>query len=286
MRAAILAAVVSMWMAGAAVAQPSIVAAENFYGDVAGQIGGAGVRVTSILSRPDQDPHLFEASPSTARAVQAAQIVVYNGADYDPWMAKLVAATAVPGRTVLVAADLAHRRAGENPHLWYDPAVMPVVASALADALAAADPAQAAAYRQRLAAFRQSLEPLARKIADMRARHAGVAITATEPVFGYLAAALGLEMRNERFQLAVMNDTEPRASDVAAFEADLRTKRVRALLFNSQATGPVVQRMLRLAKASGVPVVGVTETEPAGMSFQAWMMGQLEALDTALAAAR
>src|SRR5664279_2072524 len=77
----------------AAAAEPvSVVAAENFYGDVARQIGGPFVAVTSILSSPDQDPHLFEAAPSTARQLAGAQIVILNGADYDPWMEKLLGA--------------------------------------------------------------------------------------------------------------------------------------------------------------------------------------------------
>ena len=226
------------WAAPARAQTLSIVAAENFYGDVARQIAGPDAAVTSILSSPDQDPHLFEASPATARALTAARLVVYNGADYDPWMAKLVRATQRPNRTVLVAADLVQRKAGVNPHLWYDPAVMPVVATAIADALADADPAHAAATRERLATFQRSLTPLNERVAAMRARLAGTPVTATEPVFGYMAAALGLVMRNERLQLAIMNGTEPRPSDVAAFEADLKSHAARALLYNSQATGP------------------------------------------------
>lgn len=77
----------------AADAKLPVVAAENFYGDVAQQLGGDYVAVTSILSNPDQDPHLFEASPKTARQLHDARVVIYNGADYDPWMAKLLAAS-------------------------------------------------------------------------------------------------------------------------------------------------------------------------------------------------
>ena len=279
------------WAQGASLstaqgASLSIVAAQNFYGDVAGQIAGPDVPVTSILSSPDQDPHLFEASPSTARALSAARIVVYNGLDYDPWMVKLVRATRQPERQILVAASLARRPAGANPHLWYDPAVMPAVARAVADALSAADPANAAGYARRLDAFTDSLKPLDARIAEMRSRFAGTPVTATEPVFGYMAAALGLVVRNERFQLAIMNGAEPRPSDVAAFEGDIAGKRVRVLFYNGQATGPSAQRLLRLARAAGIPVVAVTETQPAGMTYQSWMMAQLDAVETALAPPR
>ena len=254
----------------------SIVAAENFYGDVARQIAGPDVKLTSILSNPDQDPHLFEASPSVARDIADASIVVYNGADYDAWMAKLIGTSRQGSRHVIVVADLLGRKTGDNPHLWYDPVTMPAYARALAAVLSAADPAHRTGYDQRLQTFLASLEPLDAKVAALRGRFAGTAVTATEPVFGYMAAALGLVMRNERFQLAVMNDTEPRTSDIAAFEADLRMHRARALFYNSQATGPAAKRLLRIAQQAQVPVIGVTETEPAGKTYQAWMMGELE----------
>ncbi len=261
----------------------ALVAAENFYGSVAQQIGGDRVAVASILSNPDQDPHLFETSPSVVRQIAAAQIVTYNGADYDPWMEKLLKVTPRPGRVVIVAADLVHKKAGDNPHLWYDPPTMPAVAAALAAALAAADPAHQDDYAARLKTFLASLEPLNAKIAGIRSKYAGVPVTATEPVFGYMAAALNLKMRNERFQLAIMNDTEPSARDFAAFEQDLKTHQVRVMFYNKQASDRLVQHLVDLARASNIPVVGVTETAPSGLSFQDWMLRQLEDTENALA---
>jgi zinc/manganese transport system substrate-binding protein len=259
-----------------------IVAAENFYGDLARQIAGPDADISSILSNPDQDPHLFEASPSVARALSAARIVVMNGADYDPWMTKLLGAARSANRRTIVAADLVGRKPGDNPHIWYDTATMAATARALADAVSEADPAHKADIAARLATFLDSLKPIDATVAAMRARVAGALATATEPVFGYMADALGLTMRNQRFALAVMNDAEPSASDVAAFETDLRTHRVRVLLYNRQATNGAARRALAVARASGVPVVGVTETEPSGTNYQSWMTAQLRELDAAL----
>jgi zinc/manganese transport system substrate-binding protein len=261
----------------------AVVAAENFYGDVAQQIGGEQVSVGSILSNPDQDPHLFEISPSIVRQIASAQIVVYNGADYDPWMAKLLNTTPQPGRVVIIAAELMHKTAGDNPHLWYDPQTMPAVAAALAADLAKVDPAHADVYSARLKTFTASLQPIERKIAAIRSKFGGVPVTASEPVFGYMAAALNLTMLNEDFQLAIMNNTEPSARDVAAFESDLRTHRARVMFYNKQASERVVQHLVNLAGASKVPVVGVTETAPAGLSYQDWMRSELEATEKALA---
>jgi zinc/manganese transport system substrate-binding protein len=261
----------------------SVVAAENFYGDVAKQIGGNRIEVESILSNPNQDPHLFETTPTIARQIAAAHIVIYNGADYDPWMDKLLKAAPRPERTVLAVAQLVNKKAGDNPHLWYQPSTMPTVARALADAFRRADPAHAADYTARLQGFIASLDPINRKVEEIRAKYANVAVTATEPVFGYMASALGLKVRNERFQMAVMNDTEPSASEIAAFESDLKERKVKALVYNKQATTKLTQRMLDLARQSNVRVVGITETQPIGMSYQDWMLTQLEELQKALA---
>ena len=87
----ILTAIVVCGLSAPAFADPvKVVAAENFYGDLATQIGGPNVVVTSILSNPDDDPHLFEASPDTAKALTDAKVVIVNGVDYDPWMEKLL----------------------------------------------------------------------------------------------------------------------------------------------------------------------------------------------------
>ncbi|MFI4979860.1 MAG: metal ABC transporter solute-binding protein, Zn/Mn family [Nevskiales bacterium] len=274
---------IAAMLANSVAAQPiSIVAAENFYGDVAQQVAGPGATVASIMSNPDQDPHLFEASPSVARDLSAAAIVVYNGADYDPWMAKLLSVSRSPNHTVIIVANLMHRKAGDNPHLWYDPAAMPTYAKALSAALGERDPAHKPDYQRRLQTFLASLRPLDAKIAELRDRFAETPVTATEPVFGYMAKALGLRMRNERFQLAVMNSTEPGVSDVAAFEDDLRKHQVHLLFYNSQASDVAAQRMVRIARQAKIPVVGVTETEPAGTTFQDWMMGELNAIAQAL----
>ncbi len=276
--AALLIAPTLAW-AGSPVA---VLAAENFYGDVAQQIGGPDVNVTSILSNPNQDPHLFEASPSVARAVSAARIVIYNGLDYDPWIAKLLSAIASSDRIAIDVGKLVGKRPGDNPHIWYDPNTMLALAARLADELSAADPAHAADYRRRLAEFRQSLQPIEAKIAALRARLAGTPVAATEPVFNYLLDAIGMQIHDRRFQLAVMNDTEPGASDVITFEKDLESHRVRMLVYNNQASDPTVERMVKLARTSHIPVVAVTETEPPGKNYQEWLSSELDAVDQSL----
>jgi zinc/manganese transport system substrate-binding protein len=280
----LMAATVVCGLSAPALADPvKVVAAENFYGDLATQIGGADVVVTSILSNPDDDPHLFEASPETAKALSDAKVVIVNGVDYDPWVEKLLSAHKSPGRKEIVVGALVGHKAGDNPHLWYDPAYMKAVAKALAADLAAVDPAHKADYEQGEARFLDSLKPLDDKIAAMHKSYAGQPVTASEPVFGYQAALIGLKVHNEKYALAIMNNAEPTPSEVAAFENDLKGRKVKAMLYNAQASEPAVAKLVQLARDNGIPVVGVSETEPQNSTYQDWMMGQLNALDKALA---
>jgi len=276
------------WAAGetapvtAADRQIAVVAAENFYGDIARQVGGDRVAVVSIMSNPDQDPHLFETTPAVVRQLANAQVAILNGANYDPWMDKLLAAAPRAGRIVINAAQLTGRKSGDNPHVWYDPATMPAMATALAGELSKLDSAHAPDYAARLTATLASLARIAQRIAQLKTKHAGTAVTATEPVFGLMVDALGLTMRNQRFQLAMMNDTEPSARDVAALELDLKEHKVKALIYNSQVSEKLTERMRTIAGAAKVPVIAVTETMPAHISFQDWVLGELDAVDKAL----
>jgi len=288
MRKSALAATVALLLAAAGRFGPAhaapveIVAAENFYGDVAAQIGGPEVQVTSILSNPDVDPHLFEVSPAVGRAVAKARIVIESGIGYDPWLTNLLRANPAAGRATIVVAALIGRKDGDNPHIWYDPRTMLALAERLEATLATDDPRHAGDYAERLAAFRASIAAVEARIHELHARLAGTVATATEPVFGYMFAALGMVVRNHAFQLAVMNNTEPSAASIARFEADLREHNVALLVYNSQASDPTAARMEAIAKEAHVPIVGANETEPPGVSYQRWMLSELDAVAHAL----
>jgi zinc/manganese transport system substrate-binding protein len=252
----------------------NIVAAENFYGGVAAQVAGSSAKVTSIMNNPNQDPHEFQTDVTTAKAVADADIVIYSGIGYDTWMEKLLASQAKTGRVVIKVADLIGARDGDNPHIWYDPKTMPALVAKLAVVLNKPDA---------VTAFSESMKPLLDKIAGLRSKARGVKVTATEPVFGYMASALGFDMLNDDYQVAVMNDTEPSFKETAAFEQSLTSRTAKILFYNSQVTDPSTKRMQALAKENGVPVIGVTETEPdEAKSYVKWMLSQLGSVESVL----
>ena len=260
-----------------------VVAAENFYGDIVGQIAGDDVRVTSIISDPNVDPHEYETNPRDAAAVANARLIIQNGLGYDAFIDHLVAASPNPRRKLIVVSELTGHAKGDNVHLWYDPATIPKVAQVILDALVQIDPGSATSYRNRYQGFQASLAPLNHAIAGIKAQYGGAPVACTEPVFGYMAAALGLVVLTPlSFQKAIEEGEDPPAPALAQMEDHLRQHQVKVLLYNTQTVSPITTRIQQMARSVGVPVVGVSETEPPGTSFQQWMLSQLEPLRLAL----
>ncbi len=172
-----------------------VVAAENFWGSIAAQVGGAHVQVTSIISDPNADPHSYEPTAQNARAIAGAGYVIYNGAGYDPWVDKLLQANPVSSRRVLNIGDYLGKHAGDNPHLWYNPDYVTRVVNKIRDDLKAIDPAAAAALDQSAQAFLTTgLSQYHTLINTIKADYSGTPVGATESIFSYLAPALGLNL--------------------------------------------------------------------------------------------
>ncbi len=270
----------------AAAGRPSVdvVASTNVYGDIVGQIGGPHVSVTSILSNPNADPHLYEPGTQNGLAVAKARLVIQNGVGYDAFMQRLEDASPSKQRIVVTIADvLGVHGKDANPHLWYDVPKLNAIAGAIASGLERSDPANASAYRAGLARFETSLGPLKHEVARIKASFAGGPVAYTEPVPGYLLTAAGLDnVAPDDFTRAIENGTEPTPQAVAAMLALLSGKKVKVLLYNSQTVSPITEEIRSAALKAGIPVIGVTETLPPKLTFQQWQLGQAEELFAAL----
>jgi zinc/manganese transport system substrate-binding protein len=262
-----------------------VVAAENFWGDIAKQIGGAHVEVTSLISRPTDDPHLFESNPRTLGEIASADLVIENGLGYDGFVGK--ALDAVGGeRHVLVVADALGRSAlaDSNPHLWYWTERLPQVADAIAEELAVIDPADRSAFRAGATRFVASLEPLRAVLATIKRKYAGEAVGYTERLPEYLLNATHLDGATPRsFARALEDGDDPSPADLLAFEDVIRHHEIKVLIYNAQVADVATERLKDLAHSAGVPVVGMTESMPSGdRSFQAWQLRQARELLAAL----
>ncbi|NUQ98214.1 MAG: zinc ABC transporter solute-binding protein [Streptomyces sp.] len=265
-----------------------VVAAENFWGSIAGQLGGSHVHVTSIINNPDADPHDYEPTAADARTVAGAQYTVVNGVGYDTWADKLLAANPGSGRTDLKVGDLVGIKPGGNPHRWYSPADVHTVIERITADYKKLDPADAADFDKLKTTFEtQTLGTYNQLISSIKTKYAGTSIGASESIVSPLADGLGLKMLTPySFLSAISEGTDPTAHDKALIDQQIKTKQIKAYVYNSQNATPDVKQQVNEAKAAGIPVATVTETlTPAGASFQDWQVRQLQGIQQALAKA-
>jgi zinc/manganese transport system substrate-binding protein len=268
---------------GAVSGRIPVVAAENFYGDIARQIGGGRVTVTSILSDPNVDPHEYESSVRAAKSIYHAKLVIENGGGYDAWMDRLLSASSDPSRMVINAYAIAVTKLPDNDHVWYDSSNMLAVARAVRDDLTKLDASAGPSYDSNCKALEQSFAAIGSKMAEIKSRFGGTPIALTETVFQYQAVALDLKVLTPfAFQKAIAEGTDPPANAAVAAEDQMVRKQVKTLVYNRQTVNRLTTKLLNEAKAAGIPVVGVTETMPLGMDYQSWMLGQLSRLEEAL----
>ncbi|HEX6491161.1 MAG TPA: zinc ABC transporter substrate-binding protein [Gaiellaceae bacterium] len=263
-----------------------VVAAENFWGSIAAQLGGIKVHATSVITNPATDPHSYEPSAPDGRAFAGAKLVIVDGVGYDPWASKLVAANPVAGRVVLTVGDLVGIKPGGNPHRWYSPGNVHQVIGEIARDYAKLDPKDAAYFRRQQALFEtRGLARYKQLIATIRRRYGGVPVGASESIFAPLAQALGLRLLTPySFLKAISEGTEPTAAELTTVDSQIASRQIKVWVFNSQNSTPDVKRITDAARRRRIPVTTITETlQPPSARFQDWQASQLEALMRALA---
>ena len=265
----------------------SIVAigAENEYASVIQQIGGKYVAAEAIMSNPNTDPHTFEASPSVAREISQASLIVQNGVGYDSWADTIESADPGSGRKIInVQQLLGLPDSTPNPHLWYKPTTMPAVANAIATDLAEIAPAHASYFKSNATAFVASLTAWNNAVAAFKAAHPDTPVATTEPVADYMLEAAGADnMTPWSLQADIMNGVDPSPQDVAIQRSLFTQHKVKAFLYNQQVTDTLTQSFIALARANGIPVVGVYETMPTpGYNYQSWMLAEINDLNKAV----
>lgn len=268
---------------GSPSAKIRIVAIERVYGDLARQLGGANVAVTTILNSPSADPHAYEATPRDADAISTADIVIENGLGYDAFAAKLAAASPLAGRAIVTVGALAGHKTGDNPHVWYEVETLRRFTDVLTVELARRKPAERPALEQARARLRAWLDRFSTHLRALAKRHTRERVAITEPVFDYVLYAAGLQIATpESFSHAIEEGNDPAPQDVDAMHALLANRSVAAFVYNRQTVEPSTTRLLAIANGARVPVVPVTETLPANESTQMWIDGEVAALERAL----
>ena len=261
-----------------------MVAAENFWGNITRQLGGDDVSVTSLITNPNADPHLFETDAADAAKLAQARVIIENGAGYDGWMSSLLSADS-GHPTVVNAGKVLHVTGSDpNPHLWYDIPKVPKVAAAIAAALTKADPQDSSTFHANLQRFDASLAPLDAELAAIKTHFAHAPVAYTERVPGYALAVADLTVKTPPgFARAIEDGEDPGPADTLAMQQLLTKHRIDVLLYNVQTVTPVTTQIRALAQKSGIAIVGVSETMPAAdRTYQQWQLSQFTALFNAL----
>jgi len=274
--------------AGAASKVIRVVAAENFWGSIAAQLGGRQVAVRSIIDSPAADPHDYEPTAADGRAIASADLVLSNGIGYDAWAGQLAAANPVEGRLELTVGALIGVAPGGNPHRWYNPDDVQRVINQLVVDYQRIDPADASYFLAQQAAFETTaLADYKAAVADIRTRYAGTPIGASESIVAMITPALGLDLVTPaEFLTAISQGTEPTAVDKATADDQIKGRQIKVYVYNRQNATPDVQAQIDEARVQGIPVTTITETmTPSTTSWQQWQTAQLTSLRAALAKA-
>ncbi|WP_171110308.1 MULTISPECIES: zinc ABC transporter substrate-binding protein [Streptomyces] len=265
-----------------------VVASTNVYGDMVEQIGGAQVKVTSIISNPDQDPHSYEANSRNQLELSKAKVVIENGGGYDDFIDRMLKSSDNSSAEVINAVKVSGKTApsgGElNEHVWYDFPTVAKLADSIAAALGKADPDDAGTFTKNANAFKARLKPLQEKEAQIKTDHGGEEVAVTEPVPLYMIEACGLKNATpEEFSEAIEEGDDVSPRTLQATLALFTDNKVKALIYNEQTSGPQTEKVEQAAKSAGIPVVPVTETLPQGKDYIGWMTATVDALASALA---
>jgi zinc/manganese transport system substrate-binding protein len=276
----------------------TIVSSTNVWGDVASSIGGDLVQVVSIIDSFSQDPHSYEASARDQLAVNDADLIVANGGGYDSFIDTL--ANAAGNNNIVYAYlpeegeeeakeeedhehDHEHDHDHGNEHVWYDFHVVEDFATRLAEQLKTLDPDNSSEYTANLEAFLVGIEALEDRAAEVAGSVSGSKVISSEPVADYLLAELGLEnITPDSFSQAIEEELDVSPSDLLEIQNLISTNSVDLFVVNIQTGSVQIDALIKLAEASGVTVIQVSELLPEGLGYLAWMEQNIAAIEAGL----
>ena len=221
----------------------NVVASFSILGDFVRNVGGDRVNVTTLVG-PNSDAHVYVPTPSDAKKVADAKLVFVNGLGFEGWMQRLLKSAGGKATVVTTTSGIAPLKLGSDadPHAWQSVANAKVYVANIRDALAAADPANAEAFKSNESAYLADLDALDREV---RAAVAQIPegrrkVISTHGAFGYFAAAYGVEFIAP---VGVSTESEASAHDVAAIITQIRTARIPAVFMENISDPRLIRRI-------------------------------------------
>ena len=249
------------------------------------QVAGDRAEVIALVP-PGVEPHDWEPSPQQLVDVQRADLFVYNGAGFEPWVDKLLKEVAAGNRVIVHATkglDLLRVRDTVDPHVWLDPVLAQAQVDAIHAGLAQMDTAGAAVYANNARAFKTRLAAIdqayARGLSDCESRD----ILSPHAAFSYLARRYRLTLIP---LMGLAPESEPSPSELARFVHQARRQKVRYIFVEPLISPRLAETLAREIGAKTLvlnPIEGLTKAEAAaGKGYVALMESNLANLRTGL----
>jgi len=231
----------------------NVVASFTVLADMAKQVGGEHVKVTSLVG-PDGDPHSFEPSPKDSVALSHADVVIVSGLGMEGWMDRLVSASGYKGKVVVASRGGDTRSMEEDgktitdPHAWNSAENGAIYASNIMKAFIAADPQDAPEIRQTGEEYVTRLKLLdswakTRFAAIPKARRH---VLTSHDAFGYFGKAYGVTFLSP---VGFSTEAQASASDVAALIKQLKALHIKTYFIENQTDPRLVKQIAAASDA-------------------------------------
>jgi len=231
----------------------NVAASFSILGDFVRNVGGDRVNVTTLVG-PNSDAHVYVPTPSDARRVADAKLVFVNGLGFEGWLPRLVKSAGSRADIVTTTSGIAPLKLGSDadPHAWQSVANAKIYVANIRDALVAAAPADAEAFKSKANAYLADLDALERDVREAVAQipESRRKVISTHNAFGYFAAAYGIEFIAP---LGVSTESEASARDIAGIITQIRAAKIPAV-FLENITDP--RLMGRISAETGAKVGG------------------------------
>lgn len=228
----------------------NVVATFSILGDFAKNVGGDRVSVTTLVG-PNSDTHVYTPTPSDAKKIADAKLVIVNGLGLEGWLPRLVKSSGSKAVTVVATKGIATRKiedghshdpADADPHAWQSVPNAKVYVANIRDALVAADPAGTDAYTANAASYLSKLDALDRDVREAVAKIPPErrSVISTHDAFGYFAAAYGIKFIAPQ---GVSTESEPSARDVAAIISQIKKQKIPAVFLENVSDPRLIRRI-------------------------------------------
>lgn len=230
--------------------------------DVVREVAGERAKVNGMIGS-GVDPHLYKPTSTDIKALQASDVIFYNGLNLEGKMGDVLVRMARSGKSVYAVTEeilnsgdfvITDEEDHYDPHVWMDVTGWIRAVDVIAGGLAAYDPAGESVYLENASSYKAELVKLdtyAKKAIASIPEQQRVLVTAHD-AFGYMARAYGLEVRGIQ---GISTESEAGVKDIENLVTHLVGRSIPAVFVETSVSDKNVRALVEGAAAKDHPVV-------------------------------